>query len=152
MMIFFFHERFKITVALCLILMCGGLMLLMKPQGGQLLSPFGCLLVMVSALTYALYIIFVNVSTKIKSIPTTKLLFYVLSWGCMVYVVLIPMGYELTLPSVATGWLNLLALAVIPTVLSLACDSAWTDYNIKGNHWRNINRACDNHCHWRQIC
>ena len=121
MMIFFFHERFKITVALCLILMCGGLMLLMKPQGGQLLSPFGCLLVMVSALTYALYIIFVNVSTKIKSIPTTKLLFYVLSWGCMVYVVLIPMGYELTLPSVATGWLNLLALPVIPTVLSLAC-------------------------------
>ena len=81
MMIFFFHEKFKFTVALCLLLMCGGLMLLMKPQEGQSLSAFGCLLVMMSALTYALYIIFVNVSKTVKAIPTTRLLFYVLCWG-----------------------------------------------------------------------
>ena len=105
MMIFFFHEKFKFTVALCLVIMSGGLVLLMKPQGGQPLSPFGCILVMVSALTYALYIIFVNVSKAIKNIPTTKLLFYVLCWGCCVYLAM----------------LNLSALAIIPTVLSLAC-------------------------------
>lgn len=121
MMIFFFHEKFKFTVALCLVIMSGGLVLLMKPQGGQPLSPFGCILVMVSALTYALYIIFVNVSKAIKNIPTTKLLFYVLCWGCCVYLAMFTLGYELTLPSVPTGWLNLSALAIIPTVLSLAC-------------------------------
>lgn len=121
MMIFFFHEKFKFTVALCLLIMSAGLILLMKPQGDQVLSPFGCVLVMVSALTYALYIIFVNVSKVISRIPTTKLLFYVLSWGCCVYAVMITLGYELTLPAVATGWLNLTALAIIPTVLSLAC-------------------------------
>lgn len=121
MMIFFFHEKFKFTVALCLLLMCGGLMLLMKPQGGQSLSAFGCLLVMMSALTYALYIIFVNVSKTVKAIPTTRLLFYVLCWGCVVYLAMIPMGQEVTLPAVGSGWLNLLALAIIPTVLSLAC-------------------------------
>lgn len=120
-MIFFFHEKFKMSVALCLLIMCGGLMLLMKPQEGQSLSTFGCLLVMISALTYALYIILVNVSKAIKSIPTTKLLFYVLCWGCLVYLVMIPMGHELTLPAVGSGWLNLAALAIIPTVLSLAC-------------------------------
>lgn len=121
MMIFFFHEKFKFTVALCLLLMCGGLMLLMKPQEGQSLSAFGCLLVMMSALTYALYIIFVNVSKTVKAIPTTRLLFYVLCWGCVVYLAMIPMGQEGTLPAVRSGWLNLIALAIIPTVLSLAC-------------------------------
>ena len=121
MMIFFFHERFKMTVALCLLLMCGGLMLLMKPQGGNSLSGYGCLLVMVSALTYALYIIMVNVSKVVKAIPTTRLLFYVLGWGCLVFLVMIPMGNPLTLPGRPVGWVNLAALAVIPTVLSLTC-------------------------------
>lgn len=121
MMIFFFHEKFRMTVALCLLIMAAGLMLLMKPSGGETLSAFGCLLVMLSALTYALYIVFVNVSKTIKEIPTTKLLFYVLAWGCLVFLVMIPMGHSLTMPPAASGWLNLTALAVIPTVFSLAC-------------------------------
>lgn len=121
MMIFFFHEKFRMTVALCLLIMAAGLMLLMKPSGGETLSAFGCLLVMLSALTYALYIVFVNVSKTIKEIPTTKLLFYVLAWGCLVFLVMIPMGHILTMPTAASGWLNLTALAVIPTVFSLAC-------------------------------
>lgn len=121
MMIFFFHEKFKITVALCLLIMAGGLVLLMKPQGGESISAYGYILVMVSALTYALYIIFVNVSSHIKSIPTTKLLFYVLGWGCLVYAVMIALGNDVTLPLRSIGWLNLLALAIIPTVISLAC-------------------------------
>ena len=121
MMIFFFHEKFRFTVALCLLLMCGGLMLLMKPQGGESISTLGCLLVMMSALTYALYIVFVNVSKTVRSIPTTRLLFYVLCWGCVMYLAMIPLGHEVTLPAVKSGWLNLMALAIIPTVLSLAC-------------------------------
>lgn len=121
MMIFFFHEKFRMTVALCLLIMAAGLMLLMKPSGGETLSAFGCLLVMLSALTYALYIVFVNVSKTVKEIPTTKLLFYVLAWGCLVFLIMIPMGHSLTMPPAASGWLNLTALAVIPTVFSLAC-------------------------------
>lgn len=120
-MIFFFHERFKMSVAVCLVVMTAGLIFLMKPQGGNTVSMFGVLLVMVSALTYALYIIFVNVSEGIKSIPTTKLLFYVLAWGSGVYMVIMCAGTELTLPARASGWLNLFALAIIPTVISLAC-------------------------------
>lgn len=121
MMVFFFHEKLKMTVIVCLVIMVAGLVLLMKPQGGGMLSPFGCLLVMFSALTYALYIIMVNVSKIVKDIPTTKLLFYVLGWGSLVYIAMIPLGYELTVPSASAGWLNLLALAIIPTVFSLAC-------------------------------
>lgn len=121
MMIFFFHEKMRMSVVLCLVIMSVGLILLMKPQGEITLSPFGCLLVMVSALTYALYIIFVNVSKVIKAIPTSKLLFYVLACGSAVYLAMMPLGNELTLPAKESGWLNLTALAVIPTLLSLTC-------------------------------
>lgn len=121
MMIFFFHEKMRMSVVLCLVIMSVGLILLMKPQGEITLSPFGCLLVMVSALTYALYIIFVNVSKVIKAIPTSKLLFYVLACGSAVYLTMMPLGNELTLPTKESGWLNLTVLAVIPTLLSLTC-------------------------------
>ena len=121
MMIFFFHEKMRMSVVLCLVIMSVGLILLMKPQGEITLSPFGCLLVMVSALTYALYIIFVNVSKVIKAIPTSKLLFYVLACGSAVYLAMMPLGNELTQPTKESGWLNLTALAVIPTLLSLTC-------------------------------
>lgn len=121
MMIFIFHEKFKSPVVVCLVMMCAGLYLLFKPQGDEPLHTFGVVLVMLSALTYALYIIMVNVSKRISAIPTTKLLFYVLSWGCLVFVAMIGLGNPLTLPSHGSGWINLVALAIIPTVLSLSC-------------------------------
>ncbi len=121
MMVFFFHERFSPAVGVCLVIMSGGLILLMNPGDGAMLSPYGCLLVMVSALTYALYIIFVNVSERIRSIPTTCLLFHVLAWGCLVYIVMIPLGSPLTFPTSYSGWCSLAALALVPTVISLAC-------------------------------
>ncbi|MDE5794625.1 MAG: DMT family transporter [Muribaculaceae bacterium] len=119
MMIMFFHEKFSISTVICLVVMGAGLMMLMKPQGETSLSLFGCLLVMLSALTYALYIVMVNVSKGVKNIPTTKLLFYVLAWGSLVYVIMIACGSDLTVPEKGWGWINLLALAVIPTMISL---------------------------------
>lgn len=123
-MMFFFHEKNGPSLYICLAIMFAGLFLLVKPSGGVRLSPLGCLLVMVSALTYALYIVFVNVSKKIKSIPTTKLLFYVLMWGSLLFFVNIGLGNRLTLPHHGLQWINLVALAVIPTLLSLACTTA----------------------------
>ena len=121
MMMMFFHERFSISTVICLVVMGAGLMLLMKPQGSGTLSAFGCLLVMVSALTYAIYIVMVNVSKSVRAMPTTRLLFHVLAWGSLVYVVMIGFGSPLTLPSESWEWINLLALALIPTAISLAC-------------------------------
>lgn len=119
-MIFLFHEKFRPSVALCLVLMGAGLLLLMRRGDGEGLSMTGTLLVMISALTYALYIIFVNMSKIVKEIPTTRLLFYVLGWGCLVYLVRIATGSPLTVPPTSAGWINLAALAIIPTVISLA--------------------------------
>jgi len=121
LMTFVFHEKFRATTAVCLVIMCAGLYMLIKPGNGTTLSGFGIALVMISALTYALYIILVNVSKPIKSIPTSILLFYQLIVGSLVYTVMIMAGTTLTTPTAAAGWLNLGALALIPTVISLAC-------------------------------
>lgn len=123
-MIFFFNEHFKASLILCFIFMIGGLALLMRPSDNDSVNAYGFILVMVSALTYALYIVLVNVSKTISRIPTTKLLFYVLIFGCSVFIFRIAAGTELTFPEKPIGWYNLVALAIIPTVLSLACTSA----------------------------
>ncbi|MDE6051807.1 MAG: DMT family transporter [Paramuribaculum sp.] len=120
-MIFLFNEKFKASTALCLATMCAGLCLLMKPQADETLSLMGVLLVMVSAGTYAIYIIFVNASKTIRAIPTTRLLFYVLMAGTFFYICIIPAGFDLTIPERSADWWSLTALAIIPTVVSLAC-------------------------------
>lgn len=121
LMVFIFHEPFRVSIIICLLLMTVGLMLLMKTEDGETISSYGVLLVLVSAVTYALYIIMVNVSKTVQKIPTTKLLFYVLLWGSMVFVVKSFIGTPLTMPEKSVEWLNLLALALIPTVVSLLC-------------------------------
>ena len=123
-MMFFFKEKNGPSLYICLAVMFVGLFLLVKPSEGMKLSPFGCVLVMLSALTYALYIVFVNVSKQLKSIPTTKLLFYVLIWGSALFAVNILFGNPFTPPKSGLDWVNLSALAVIPTLLSLACTTA----------------------------
>lgn len=122
-MIVFHHEKVKVSLILCLAIMVAGLLLLMQPNGETGINSYGFLLVMVSALTYALYIVLVNVNKKISRIPTTKLLFYVLLFGCGVFIFKIVAGTPVTLPQVNFGWFNLIALALIPTVLSLASTS-----------------------------
>ena len=123
-MIFFFHENFKSSLVVCFIFMIAGLIFLMRNNGEGGFSGYGFLLVMISALTYALYIVLVNISKTISGIPTTKLLFYVLLSGSLVFLFNICLGTELTMPAHKINWWNLIALAVIPTVLSLACTSA----------------------------
>ena len=123
-MTFFFKESIRSSLILCFLFMGAGLMLLMRPDGNDGINAHGFLLVMVSALTYAIYIVLVNSSKAISRIPTTKLLFYVLISGCTVFLFKMAVGTELTLPVRTSGWYNLVALAIIPTVLSLACTSA----------------------------
>jgi len=121
LMVFFFHERFHAVTALCLTIMCVGLLLLMRTDNGSTVSVAGCGLVMLSSLTYAFYMVMVNVSGTVRHIPTLTLLFYVLAFGCMLFVFVFALGADFTVPASASGWMNLWALAFFPTVVSLIC-------------------------------
>jgi len=124
LMTFFYHERFKITTGLCLAIMAIGLIKLTHTQGDDTISLVGFLLVFLSSITYAIYIVMTNVSVKIKDIPTTKLLFYQLMIGSGVFFFILMTGEPLTFPAEPTGWLNVSALALLPTVMSLYCTTA----------------------------
>lgn len=118
-MTFFYHEKFKITTGLCLVIMGGGLILLLRPQGDTALSPWGCILVFLSSLTYALYLVMTNINKTVQAIPTLRLLFWQFFFGSMLFGAMLLMGKPLLLPSHSWGWFNLAALALVPSVISL---------------------------------
>ncbi len=68
LMTFFFHERFSATTALCLVIMTGGLVLLLRAPEGMEVSGTGVVLVMLSSLTYAIYLVMTNVSVQPSAI------------------------------------------------------------------------------------
>ena len=124
LMTFFYNERFSITTGICMVIMAAGLILLIRPEGDGNVSFIGFILVFISSLTYAIYLVMTNVSARIKSIPTVKLLFYQLLCGSGVFVFMLIVGEELTLPSDVAGWGGVSALALLPTVVSLYCTTA----------------------------
>lgn len=113
-----YHEKVTLSTVLALALALGGLVLLY--DGGEVrLSTMGVILVMISALTYAVYLVVLNKShVRLSSI---KLTFYALATGCVPILLdtLLDSSQPLQLlPSwSALGWS--LFLALFPTVLSL---------------------------------
>lgn len=102
------------SIALSLV----GIGMLNKTGGGTALSALGVTLVMVSSLTYAVYIVVVNKSFIRMS--SVKLTFYVLSFGLLTILTLTyAMGEQVQWLSTPKEWAYALQLALMPTVFSL---------------------------------
>ena len=69
-----YHERAGWLTLLCISMAVGGIALLTGNSNGDTLSLPGVLLVMLSAVSYSIYLIYVNHST-LRTIPTLKLTF-----------------------------------------------------------------------------
>lgn len=119
-MILFYGEKFRMVTAISLIIMALGMTLLMHSEQGFTLSAIGCALVILSSATYTVYLVFVNVSKTAARIPTLKLTFYSLLFGLTVFVANMT-RMPLTLPTQPLQWGSLLALAILPTVVSFLC-------------------------------
>lgn len=118
-MALFFKEKLSLVTMLSISLALGGIALLYKGEGGSTLSSIGVLLVMLSSLTYAVYIIVVNKSTLMMS--AVKLTFYVLVFCMLVIVVhsFSETNNHLQLLTTPTMWMWAAILALVPTVISL---------------------------------
>lgn len=80
-----FKEKLTLPTVLCILLALGGIGLLYKSGDGSTLSLTGIILVMVSALSYAIYIVGVNQST-LKNLATLPLTFYVFTlWFGLIF-------------------------------------------------------------------
>lgn len=115
----FFKERVTRSTVLAIALALTGVALLYKGDGGEPLSGAGVSLVMVSSLTYALYIIIVNKSPLRMS--SVKMTMYVLTFSVVVAVAMsfTDPANHLQLLHTPRQWGLALLLAVVPTVLSL---------------------------------
>lgn len=114
----FFHEKVSWLTWLSIGMAFLGISLLYRGKDGAPLSLFGVVLVLLSSLSYAVYIVGVNRSA-LRQMPTAKLTFYALLFGILVYVVRLRGGVDLQGPTQAWLWVNLVSLALFPTIISL---------------------------------
>lgn len=113
-----FKEKVSPITMFSIALAFVGISMLCKSPGGQTLSLVGITFVLLSSLSYAIYIVGVNRSS-LKDMPIAKLTFYVLLFGLSVYVVRLQFCTELQVIPTPMLWINAVSLAVFPTVISL---------------------------------
>lgn len=123
----FFHERITVATMICIVLATLGIGLLYNGPSGSSLSLKGTALVLLSALSYAIYIVCVNMD-MMKKVATLKLTFWALASGLMLFVVRIVFIGGITIPHHPLLWLNIIALAVFPTAISLVCTTTAIQY------------------------
>ena len=117
-MTLFFREKITPGTVVAIMLSLVGVLLLYWGDTGGRLNLWGVLLVLISALTYALYIIVVDKSPLAMS--SFKINFYVLFY-CAMGMVLFALlsGQPLMLPPTPKAWLWVGWLAVVPAIMAL---------------------------------
>ena len=113
-----FREKVTLKTVAAIVLSLVGVLLLYWSDAGGTLNTLGVVLVLVSALAYAIYIIVVNRCPLEMS--SFKINFYVVGYctiGMAVFAWLT--GAPLQLPHNATSWFYSIWLAVVPATLSL---------------------------------
>nr|MCR5454412.1 DMT family transporter [Bacteroidales bacterium] len=118
-MVVIFHEKITISTATSLLLAIAGIALLSKGDAGSHTAIIGVVLVIISSLTYSVYIVSVN---RIKlSLNNLQLTFWVSLFGLVTIGIASMFGssnHIQPLPNMAAaGWAFMLGL--VPTVLSL---------------------------------
>lgn len=124
-----FKERLSKQTMLCIIVTLCGIALLYSNDDGSTLSLMGVLLVFASAISYAIYIVGIN-KTSLRNVATLKISFYVLTFGSLLFLSRLLVTHDFQVPSTDEWrlWINILCLAVFPTVLSLVCTTKAIQY------------------------
>ncbi len=109
-------------VWLSIALTFAGVVIMTQGDSSQAVRPMGLLLSFTSALVYALFIVIINRSKVISGVSNSLLTFYALSVGTLVFWGKIAMSDAgiMTGLTAHTAWLNLVGLAVLPTIVSTA--------------------------------
>ncbi len=122
-----FHEKTGWVTVVSIVMALCGIGLLYQGDSGVTLSLRGTLMVFASSLSYAVYLVFVNRSA-LDDMPTVKLTFYGLLFGWVLFAVYVPFNGGLKLPDDGWLWVNVIALAIFPTAISLLCTNSAIQY------------------------
>ena len=93
-----------------------------QSSGGESIDPIGVLLSLGSAPVYALFIVIINRSKAIANISNSVLTFYTLMVGSIVFLGKIALSDTAITAGIegSAAWLNLIGLALLPTIVSTA--------------------------------
>ena len=99
----------------------GGILLLSTPSAGATIRLPGILLAILSALSYAFYLVIVNRSKRIKQVSEHTLTLYALLTGTFLFAVLRLFQGGSFVEGIGNwqDWANLVGLAVVPTMISM---------------------------------
>lgn len=113
-----FREKVSAVTVASILLSLSGIALLYRGGDGASLSLFGVMLVMISSLTYAVYIVVVN--RAVLNMSSVKLTMYVMMFGVVTLIAhsMIDPNGHLQLFATPSMWGYALLLALLPTVLS----------------------------------
>ena len=118
-MAIFFKEKITKTVIFAILLTSIGIILLYKGKPDTALSIKGILIVLTSALLYALYIVGIKNIKPVKVMNSARLSFYVMLFGLIVYIVNLKFCTTLQMLPNLKAWLFAIGLALFPTIISL---------------------------------
>ncbi len=118
-MAIFFKEKITKTVIFAILLTSIGIILLYKGKPDTALSIKGILIVLTSALLYALYIVGVKNIKPVKVMNSARLSFYVMLFGLIVYIINLKFCTTLQMLPNLKAWLFAIGLALFPTIVSL---------------------------------
>ncbi|MBO7287115.1 MAG: EamA family transporter [Bacteroidales bacterium] len=128
-MFLFFKEKISAKTIACIAVALLGIALLCKSGEGAVVSTKGVLFVIGSALSYSIYIVFVNKS-RINKMATIKVTMYVLTVGWLIFAAKSLIDGQLKTPSSEEWylWFCVLALSIFPTIISLICTTEAIQY------------------------
>lgn len=118
-----FKEHIRFSIIVCILTAMIGIWLLYQQEDGTTLNLLGTLLIVVSATTYAIYIVGIN-RTTLNVMPTLQTTLFIVIVCDIVYLAYLRCGAGITLPTKWYLWGNILALAALPTMLSFTCTTA----------------------------
>ena len=100
-----------------------GVMIMTGGSGSEPVNPTGVWFSIAAAFFYALFIVIINRSKAISSIPNSILTFYALLAGTVFFLTRCALKGEELMAGLDgfMPWVNLIGLAVLPTIVSTAC-------------------------------
>lgn len=117
----FFHERISRITLLAIVLALVGIALLSQGEGeggASSVSVTGIILVILSSLSYAIYMVAINKS-RLRHISSLQMTFYSLVFGSLLFIVRLGFLTDLQMPSGAVSWVCITSLGIFPTIISL---------------------------------
>lgn len=118
----FLHVIPSWQVWLAIVATFAGVIIMTQSDSSQEINPIGVLLSLGSAMVYALFIVIINRSKTIGDISNSLLTFYALSVGAVIFFLHAAVAGGDIMANIDSNldWLNLVGLAILPTIVSTA--------------------------------